>query len=43
VLLGNLALRLGKKIVWEPDQMQVKNVPEAAQYIHPEERLGWVI
>src|SRR5579863_7191352 len=38
VLLGNLALRLGKKIEWDPVAMKITNVPEANQYIRTEYR-----
>jgi predicted dehydrogenase len=43
VLLGNLALRLGKKIEWDSANMRVKNLPEADQYIHAQYRPGWEI
>lgn len=38
VLLGNLAIRFGKKIEFDPDTMTVKNLPEANSYIRPEYR-----
>jgi hypothetical protein len=41
VLLGNLALRVGKNIEWDSKNMRVKNVPEADQYIHGQYRKGW--
>lgn len=43
VLLGNLALRVGKKIEWDPVNMRVKNTPSADQYIHAHYRHGWKI
>jgi predicted dehydrogenase len=43
VLLGNLALRVGKKIEWDPVNMRVKNTPSADQYIHAHYRRGWKI
>jgi len=41
ILLGNLAVRLGKKIEWDADAMRAKNAPEADQYIRREYRSGW--
>jgi predicted dehydrogenase len=43
VLLGNLALRLGKKMEWDSAHMRVKGCPEADQYIHPTYRKGWSV
>lgn len=41
VLLGNLAIRTGKKLDWDSAEMKVTNVPEANQYIRREYRQGW--
>jgi predicted dehydrogenase len=41
MLLGNVAMRVGKKIEWDAQAMQAKNCPEAAQYIRIEPRKGW--
>ena len=41
VLLGGVALRTGKKITWDGENMVAKGVPEADQYIRPEFRNGW--
>lgn len=41
VLLGNLAVRLGKKIEWDPKKLRVTNVPEADALIRTEYRKGW--
>jgi hypothetical protein len=43
VLLGNLALRLGKKLEWDGPNMRVKNVKEANQFVHASYRKGWEI
>lgn len=43
VLLGNLALRLNKKIEWDAKNMRAKNAPEAAPMIRREYREGWSI
>jgi predicted dehydrogenase len=43
VILGNLALRVGKKIEWDSVKMRVKNCPEADQFIHPHYRKGWEV
>ena len=41
VLLGNVALRVGKRIEWDSKALKVKNAPEAAQYIQTQYREGW--
>ena len=41
VLLGNVALRVGKKIEWDAKKLRAKNCPEADQYIRREYRKGW--
>ncbi len=43
VLLGNVALRTGKKIYWDSQNMKAKNAPEADQFIHPEYHNGWTL
>lgn len=43
ILLGNVAMRVGKKIEWDGPGMQATNCPEAAQYIKPEYRKGWTL
>jgi predicted dehydrogenase len=42
VLIGNLAVRTGKRIEWNAREMKVRNVPEANAYINPPYRKGWV-
>jgi hypothetical protein len=41
VLLGNLAIRTGKKINWDAKNMKAKGCPEADQYIRRAYREGW--
>jgi hypothetical protein len=41
ILLGGVALRVGKKIEWDGLNMLAKNAPEAAQFIRREYRKGW--
>ena len=41
VLLGNVALRAGRKIEWDATKLQVVNMPEAARFIRREYREGW--
>src|SRR5258706_8051760 len=41
LLLGNLALRTGKKIVWDAQKMEALGCPEAAGMIRPTFRKGW--
>ena len=43
VLLGNLAMRLGKKLDWDSAAMQVTNAPEAEPFIRAQYREGWGI
>ncbi len=41
VLLGNLALRLGKRVEWDAKKMVAKNAPAAAPLIRRAYRKGW--
>jgi predicted dehydrogenase len=41
MLLGCVALRVGKKIEWDGPNMVAKNCPEAAPFIKRENRSGW--
>jgi predicted dehydrogenase len=41
VLLGNVALRAGKKILWDSENMKITNIPEANQYLWDDYRSGW--
>ena len=41
VILGNLAVRLGKKIEWDAPNMKARNCPEADVLIHPNIPTGW--
>ena len=41
MLLGCVALRVGKKIEWDGPNMVAKNCPEAAPFIKRENRFGW--
>lgn len=41
VLLGNVALRTGKKIDWDGSNLKATNAPEANKYIKPVFRKGW--
>jgi predicted dehydrogenase len=43
VLLGNVALRTGKKIYWDARSMTATNAPEAEQLIHPAYHNGWTL
>jgi predicted dehydrogenase len=43
MLVGVLAVRLGKKIEWDTDKMQATNAPEAAPIIRREYRRGWTV
>jgi predicted dehydrogenase len=41
LLLGNVALRTGQKLIWDSTNLKVVNVAEAEQYIRPERRKDW--
>jgi len=41
VLLGNLAIRTGKRIEWDGPNMKCTNLPEAEHYVKREYREGW--
>ena len=43
VLLGNVALRTGKKLIWDGPKMKAGNAPEAQAYIKREYRQGWTL
>jgi predicted dehydrogenase len=43
ILLGNVAMRVGKKLEWDGPSMRVTNAPEAEKYIKPEFRQGWTL
>jgi hypothetical protein len=41
VLLGNLAVRLNKKVEWDAKALKATNAPEADSLIRTEFRKGW--
>jgi hypothetical protein len=41
ILLGCVALRVGKKLEWDGPNMRALNAPEAAQYVKRHYRKGW--
>ena len=43
MLLGNVAMRSGKRIEWDVEAMKIPNAPEAEQYLHMEYRKGWTL
>lgn len=43
VLLGNVAIRVGKKLEWDSENLRVKNAPEAAEFIKRTYRPGWEV
>ena len=42
-LMGNVALRAGKKLNFDWKNMKVTNVPEANEFVKPQYRKGWII
>jgi predicted dehydrogenase len=43
VLLGNVAMRVGKRIVWDADKLRCTGTPGADPYIRRTYRKGWTI
>ncbi len=43
VLLGNVAIRTGKKIEWDAANLNCPNAPEADAYLRREYRQGWAL
>jgi hypothetical protein len=43
ILLGCVALRVGKKLEWDGPGMRARNAPEAAQYVKRQYREGWAL
>jgi len=41
LLVGNLAVRLGRSVVWDARKMRATNAPEADRYINKSYRKGW--
>jgi hypothetical protein len=41
VLLGNIAIRTGKKLYWDADDMKITNDEGANEYIKQSYRSGW--
>jgi hypothetical protein len=43
MLLGNVAVRVGKPLEYDADNLRVTNCPQAAEFISPRYRKGWEI
>ena len=43
VLLGNIAIRVGKPLEWDAEKAQFTNAPEANQYVKEKYREGWTL
>ena len=43
LLIGSLAIRTGKRIEWDAENMKAIGCPEADRFIHPEFRPGWSV
>jgi hypothetical protein len=41
ILLGAVALRAGKKVVYDPDKVEITNLPDANKYLTRVYREGW--
>ena len=42
-LLGNIAMRVGRKLRWDGPNMKITNDPAANQYLHRAYRKGWTL
>ena len=43
ILLGCIAIRVGKKLDWDGPNMTARNAPEAARFVKPVMRPGWTL
>jgi predicted dehydrogenase len=43
VLLGNVAIRTGKRIEWDGPNMKITNIPEANEFLGRKYREGWTL
>ena len=43
VLLGNFAIRAGKRIEWDGQNMKITNIPEANELLGRKYREGWTL
>jgi len=43
ILLGNVAMRAGKKLEWDGENMKFPNAPDAERFLHFEYRKGWTL
>jgi hypothetical protein len=43
ILLGCVAMRVGKKLEWDGPNMRATNAPEAMQFVKRANRKGWTI
>jgi hypothetical protein len=42
-LLGNIAMRVGKKLQWDGPSLKFTNDPAANEYLHRKYRDGWTL
>ncbi len=42
-MLGNIAIRTGKRLCWDSANMKITNEPDANQYLQCEYRKGWTL
>jgi hypothetical protein len=43
ILLGNVAIRAGKKLEFDGPNLKITNVPEANAFLKREYRRGWTL
>lgn len=43
ILLGNIAARAGKKLLWDGPKLKATNVPESEKYLKRKYRQGWTL
>ncbi len=43
LLLGNVALRMGQRLIWDDSNLKAVNLASAGQFIRPSRRPGWTL
>jgi hypothetical protein len=43
MLLGNVAIRTGQKLLWDGPNMKITNIPEANKFLRRRYRQGWTL
>ena len=43
LLLGAIAVRVGRRLEWDAAKTRITNLPDANQYVDPPYRKGWQV